>query len=58
MKVSKEQIEEFKRIFKKQYSRKLSTEEARETIYNFIGFFYTLFKSDIEKNPEEYEKDN
>lgn len=43
MDISKERIEEFKRIFEKEYGKKLTDEEAYESAHNLLGFFEVLY---------------
>ena len=45
MSLSKESIEEFKEIFKKEYGKELSDQEAYESATNLIGFVEVLQKS-------------
>ena len=57
MQLSKESIEEFKRIFKKEYGRELTYEEAYEAAFNLLGFFELLWKIDRRLKREQKKKD-
>ena len=63
MSLSKETIEEFKEIFKKEYGKELSDQEAYESATNLTGFFEVLYecankdyqrKQQLKKEPEGF----
>ena len=43
MNISKERIEEFKEMFKKDYDKELTDEEAYESAHNLLGFVEVLY---------------
>jgi len=43
---SKERILEWQKIFKEEYSKELTYEEAYEAAHNLVGFFDLLLKID------------
>lgn len=47
--ISKEQLEEFKRIYKKEYGKEISDKEATEAAHNLLGFVETLFELHIKE---------
>jgi len=62
MGLSKESIEEFKEIFKKEYGKELSDQEAFESATNLMGFVEVLYecankdyqrKQRLKKEPDE-----
>jgi len=55
MQLSKEAIEEYKKIFKEEYSKELPYEEVYEAAHNLVGFFDLLLKIDMRANPQRYE---
>lgn len=42
--ITKKDIEEFKRIYKKEYNKDLTDGEAREAAYNLAGFAKIIYK--------------
>lgn len=48
MQISKEQIEEFKRIYKEEYGKELSDEEAYDAAYRVAGFAKLAFDHYVE----------
>lgn len=67
MSLSKESVEEFQRIFKEQYGKEMSYEEAYESGMNLVGLFEVLLKGKAEEmkrkeklkgNPKGYELEN
>ena len=54
MQISEETIKRFQEIFKKDYGRKLSKEEAFKAAYNLLGFFDLLLKIDRRINPQRH----
>lgn len=59
MEISKEQLEKFKRIFKKEYGIELTDEEAYEYASNLLGFLKLIFDFQIkeEKNKQRLKKE-
>ncbi|PJE75947.1 hypothetical protein COV04_02220 [Candidatus Uhrbacteria bacterium CG10_big_fil_rev_8_21_14_0_10_48_11] len=47
MEPSKEAIEEFKKIYKKEYGKELDDKEAYESAYNLLNFFKLLMDIDM-----------
>jgi len=47
MNLTDERIKEFQEIFKKEYGKELSWEEASESAYNLVGFFKLLMDIEI-----------
>jgi len=52
--LSEERIEKFRKMFKKDYGKKLTKIEVSEAAYNLLGFFDLLLKIDIRVNPQRY----
>ncbi len=52
--ITPETVENFKRMFKREYGVEYSDQEAWEATHNFIGFFDLLLKVDQRENPENY----
>jgi hypothetical protein len=52
--ISKERLEEFKRIYKKESGKELSFVETTEAANNLVGFFDLLLKIDMRQNPQNY----
>ncbi len=50
---SKENVEEFKEIFQKEYGRKLTDEEANESAYSLLNFFKLLLEVDERNKRQE-----
>lgn len=59
MEISKERLEEFKKIFKKEYGKELTDEEAYEYASNLLGFFKVLLDIQIrdEMNKQRLKKE-
>lgn len=59
MEISKERLEEFKKIFKKEYGKELTDEEAYEYASNLLGLFKVLFDIRIreEMNKQRLKKE-
>jgi hypothetical protein len=66
MELSKERIEEFKEIYKKEYGKDLSDQEAYEAAHNLAGFAELLFdlwvkdqerKKQLEQSPKGFHLD-
>ena len=55
--LSKEAIEEFKKIWKEDYKREISDKEAYEAANNLLGFFDLLLKID-RRNRIKHKIDN
>lgn len=49
MQLSNEAIQDFKRIYKKEYGKDISDEEANELGLNFLNFFKIILKKPPEK---------
>jgi hypothetical protein len=52
MNISKEAVEEFKKIFKKEYNKELTDEEAYESASNLLGFYdalYQIHKKEVQR---------
>jgi len=54
--LSRERILEWQRIFKKEYGKEFTYEEAYEAAHNLVGFFDLLLKVDMRENPQNYNK--
>ena len=54
--LSKETILKWQKLFKEEYGRKLTYEEAYEAAHNLVGFFDLLLKIDMRNNPQNYVK--
>jgi len=52
--LSKERILEWQRIFREEYGKELTYEEAYEAAHNVVGFFDLLLKIDMRQNPQKY----
>ena len=54
--LSKETILKWQKLFKEEYGKDFSYEEAYEAAYNLLGFFDLLLKIDMRENPQNYIK--
>ena len=52
--LSKETILKWQQLFKEEYGRELTYEEAYEAAHNLVGFFDLLLKIDMRENPQKY----
>ena len=54
MEISKEELEEFKKIYKEEFGEDLSDEEAREVAQRLLGFIKLVYRPlPKDKEPEE-----
>jgi hypothetical protein len=53
MKLSDDAIEKFRAIYKKQFGKEISVEEAKEHGSNLVGFFELLIKWDDEDRKQK-----
>ncbi|MDP2946851.1 MAG: hypothetical protein Q8N88_01940 [Nanoarchaeota archaeon] len=53
---SKEAIEEFKQIYKKEFKKELTDEEAYKRATKLLSLYKTVYGSKIKKHKEENEK--
>lgn len=51
--LSKETIDEFKKIFEEEYGVKWTDQEASEATHNLVGFFRLLWEIDQRSKREE-----
>ena len=54
MSLSKESIEEFKKIYKEKYGKELNDQEAYESASNLLGLFDALYKSALEEHKRKH----
>ena len=54
--LSKERILEWQKLFKEEYGKEFTYEEAYEAAHNLVGLFDLLLKVDMRQNPQNYVK--
>ena len=52
--LSRESVLKWQKLFKEEYGKEFTYEEAYEAAHNLVGFFDLLLKIDMRNNPQKY----